>query len=129
MRHLRIEYSQQARQPVRSAPRLGHGQNRRCERHPGVHMILAGVNPHWNTVRYLCPLCSAMGLPPVEVASGIVSGYFPERGYGFIQGGGPRIFFHVSDLAAPFTPLAGMSVTCLVEQNDKGLIGRQVRPQ
>lgn len=92
-------------------------------------MVLAGTNPAWNTIRYLCPMCNAMGLPPVEVATGVVSGYWHDRGYGFIDNGGPRIFFHVSDLLERFTPYVGMPVTCLVEQNDRGLIGRQVRPR
>jgi cold shock CspA family protein len=92
-------------------------------------MVLAGSNPAWNTIRYLCPLCSAAGRPMLEMAAGVVSGYWPDRGYGFVDNGGPRIFFHVSDLAGQFTPYAGMPVTCLVEQNEKGLIGRQVQPR
>jgi len=92
-------------------------------------MVLAGTNPRWNTVRYLCPMCSAMGRPPIEVATGVVSGYWHDRGYGFIDNGGPRVFFHVSDLQGHFTPYVGMPVTCQVEENDKGLVGRQVRPR
>ena len=92
-------------------------------------LTLAGTNPAWNTIRYLCPMCSAMGLPPIEVATGVVSGYWQHKGYGFIDNGGPRIFFHVSDLAGHFTPYVGMPVTCRVEQNDRGLVGRQVAPR
>lgn len=105
------------------------GKQLRCAQHPGVQMVLAGSNPRWNTVRYLCPLCSAMGRPTIELATGVVSGFWPERGYGFIENGGPRIFFHVSDLHQPFMPYVGMPVSCVVEQNHKGLVGRQVRPQ
>ena len=101
----------------------------RCPQHPGVHMVLAGTNPGWNTVRYLCPMCSALGLPPAEMAMGVVSAYFADRGYGFIENGGPRVFFHISDLAAQVTPYVGMPVTCRVEQNEKGLIGREVAPR
>lgn len=125
MQHIRIDY----RQPTRPAPPMRNGHSPRCGQHPGVHMVLAGHNPRWNTVRYLCPMCSAVGRPPVEVAAGVVCAYWPERGYGFIESGGPRIFFHVSDLAGQFTPAVGMTVTCRVEENHKGLIGREVRPQ
>ncbi|MBN1935619.1 MAG: cold shock domain-containing protein [Anaerolineae bacterium] len=125
MRHVRVDYPpagapprQQMQRQARSTPR--------CARHPGVHMVLAGTNMQWNTVRYICPMCDAMGLPPVEVATGVVSGYWPQRGYGFIDNGGPRIFFHVSDLTGQFTPYVGMPVTCQVEQNAKGLVARQV---
>lgn len=59
----------------------------------------------------------------------MVSGYFPAKGYGFIDNGGPRIFFHISDLVGQFTPYIGMPVTCQVEQNERGLIGRQVTPR
>ena len=69
----------------------------------------------------------ALGRPPLEVATGVVSGYWPQRGYGFIDNGGPRIFFHVSDLALNGTPYVGMPVTCQVQENERGLIGRQVR--
>jgi cold shock CspA family protein len=92
-------------------------------------MVLAGTNPAWNTVRYLCPLCNAMGLPPVEVATGVVVQYVADRGFGFIENGGPRIFFHISDVQGGPMPHVGMPVTCLVEQNARGLIGRQVRPR
>jgi cold shock CspA family protein len=130
MRQLRIDY----RPPAGNRRRQDGGQRGRkntprCERHPGVHMVLAGSNPGWNTIRYLCPMCSAMGLPPVEVATGVISTYFPDRGYGFIDNGGPRIFFHISDLVGHVTPYVGMPVTCRVEQNDRGLIGRQVSPR
>jgi cold shock CspA family protein len=74
-------------------------------------------------------MCSARGLPPVEIAAGVVSQYFPHRGYGFIDSGGPRIFFHISDLGLPFTPHIGQAVTCHVEQNARGLIGKWVKPQ
>ena len=70
-----------------------------------------------------------MGLPPMEVATGVISGYFAERGYGFIQNGGPRIFFHISDWQSQATPYVGMPVTCVVEENAKGLVGKQVRPR
>lgn len=101
-------------------------RNRRCTRHHGVHMVLAGYNMAWNTIRYLCPMCQAMGLPLVEVATGVVNAYFPQRGYGFIDNGGPRIFFHVTDLVGSFTPYVGQPVTCRVEENRQGLIGREV---
>ena len=137
MRQIKIDYrpprpSRSERQPPRSQPQphqQGPQRSRkqeRCAQHPGVHMVLAGTNHHWNTVRYICPMCNAMGMPPIEVATGVVSGYWPQRGYGFVDNGGPRIFFHVSDLSGGFTPYVGMPVTCRVEQNDKGLIGRQV---
>jgi cold shock CspA family protein len=130
MRQLRIEYQHPPRAPRQPARQpQGNGKSPRCSRHPGVHMVLAGTNPAWNTIRYLCPMCSAMGLPPVEVATGVVSGYFAHKGYGFVDNGGPRIFFHVSDLASRFTPYVGMPVTCRVEQNERGLIGRQVAPR
>lgn len=111
-----------ARQPSRPPQhRTPH-----CPRHPGVHMVLAGTNAAWNTIRYLCPLCNAMGHPPLEIATGVVSAWFADRGYGFIDNGGPRIFFHISDLADTFTPYVGMPVTCQVQENDRGLIGIQV---
>ena len=125
MQHIRVDY----RRPAPPAPRRGNGRSPRCGQHPSVHMVLAGHNPRWNTVRYLCPMCNAMGRPPVEVATGVVSAYWPDRGYGFIETGGPRIFFHVSGLAGRFTPFVGMTVTCQVEENAKGLIGKEVRPQ
>lgn len=128
MKQIRIDYQQRATPPaVRPPGGEARQHSIRCPWHPGVHMVLAGPNPAWNTIRYLCPLCSAAGRPMLEVATGIVSAYWPERGYGFIESGGPRIFFHVRDLAGQFVPFAGMAVTCLVEQNEKGLIGRQVR--
>ena len=89
-------------------------------------MVLAGHNAVWNTIRYICPMCNAMGLPPIEVAIGTVSAYFPERGYGFVESGGPRIFSHFSALAGSFTPYKGMPVTCRVEENGRGLIGHEV---
>lgn len=136
MREIRIDYHRQPQPPARQprpAGRHDHqgasGRNPapHCSRHPGVHMVLAGSNPAWNTIRYLCPLCNALGQPPVEVAVGVVSGYWPDRGYGFIDNGGPRIFFHVSDVQPGLTPYVGMPVTCQVEQNERGLLGRQVR--
>ena len=127
MRQIRVDYRRPPSAPPPRAPRRRSTKTPRCPRHPGVHMVLAGTNHQWNTVRYLCPMCNALGRPPVEVATGVVSGYWPQRGYGFIDNGGPRIFFHVSDLAASGTPYVGMPVTCRVEQNERGLIGRQVR--
>lgn len=135
MRQLRIDYQRHtdprrgSNPPAQQQQRQREAQNRtpHCAWHPGVHMVLAGTNPHWNTVRYLCPMCNAMGRPPVEVATGVVSGYWAERGYGFVENGGPRIFFHISDWVSQTTPYVGLPVTCIVEQNDKGLIGRQVR--
>ncbi len=129
MRQLKIDYRRPAERPPqhRQSSGTGRNPNPRCPRHPGVHMVLAGTNPSWNTVRYLCPMCNALGQPPLEVATGVVSAYFPDRGYGFIENGGPRIFFHVSDLAERITPYVGMPVTCCVEQNERGLVGRQVR--
>lgn len=129
MRPIHIERRQPVRAPDAQRHSPVHGPTPRCSSHPGVHMVLGGSNPRWNTIRYLCPLCNAMGLPPIEVAVGVVSGYFPERGYGFVDNGGPRIFFHVSDLADQFTPYVGMPVTCRVEQNERGLVGRQVSPR
>lgn len=134
MRQIRIGYQRPARavrRPARQHKAKGQakGKTPRCSRHPGVHMVLAGVNPGWNTIRYLCPMCNAMGLPPIEVATGVVSSYWHQKGYGFIDNGGPRVFFHVSDLASRFTPYVGMPVTCQVEQNERGLIGRQVTPR
>ncbi len=134
MRHIKIDYRRPAQRPPRP-PRQRppqqrkRNQNPRCAQHSGVHMVLAGSNPQWNTIRYMCPMCSAMGLPPVEIANGVVSGYWPQRGYGFVDNGGPRIFFHASDMAGRSTPYVGMPVTCRVEQNDQGLIGRQVCPR
>jgi len=119
----------QGRPPAQGGAPEPPGKTRRCNHHPGVHMVLAGYNTEWNTVRYLCPMCHAMGLPPVEVATGVINAYFPDKGYGFIENGGPRIFFHLSDLATRFTPQLGMPVTCRVEANDKGLIGREVMPR
>lgn len=128
MKQIRIDYSNRPPQPAQGRPQQQtRGQTPRCVWHPGVHMVLAGTNPQWNTIRYLCPLCNAMGRPPVEVATGVVSVYFAERGFGFIENGGPRIFFHVSDWRSQVTPYVGLPVTCYVEQNDKGLIGRQVQ--
>ena len=130
MREIRIGYERPARAVRRPArQRKAKGKTPRCSRHPGVHMVLAGVNQDWNTVRYLCPMCSAMGLPPIEIATGVVSGYWQQKGYGFIDNGGPRIFFHVSDLVGRFTPYVGMPVTCQVEQNERGLAARQVAPR
>ena len=127
MRQIRIDY----RQPVPAStrprqPAPARAPRHECPRHHGVLMVLAGTNLAWNTVRYLCPLCNAAGLPLVEVATGVISGYWPERGFGFIENGGPRIFFHVSDLTGSFTPYVGLPVTCRVETNERGLIGRQV---
>ena len=130
MRDIRIDCRPPARAPYPPAPKKQkRGQTLRCPRHPGVHMVLAGTNSDWNTVRYLCPMCNAMGLPPAEVATGVVSAYFTDRGYGFIDNGGPRVFFHISDLASQFIPYVGMPVTCQVERNDRGLIGKQVVPR
>lgn len=140
MRQIRIDYrppapapapirEQQDRRPQGQPANARQGQTPRCSRHPGVHMVLAGTNAQWNTVRYLCPMCNAMGMPPVEIAAGVVSGYWAERGYGFIDNGGPRIFFHVSDLLGAWTPYVGVPVACVVEQNERGLIGRQVQPR
>ena len=130
MRHVRVDYQRPAKASRRPArQRQSKRKTPRCSKHPGVHMVLAGVNPDWNTVRYLCPMCNAMGRPPVEVATGVVSAYWPHKGYGFIDNGGPRIFFHVSDLAGRFTPYVGMPVTCQVEQNERGLAARQVAPR
>ena len=128
MQRIRIEHPRHPlpRRPDHSAARP---RGLRCPRHRGVHMVLAGSNPAWNTVRYLCPLCNSMGLPALEVAFGVVSAYISQRGYGFIDNGGPRIFFHVSDLVGAFTPYPGQPVSCFVEQTERGLIGRQVSPQ
>jgi cold shock CspA family protein len=128
MRQIRIDYRRPDPAPPR-APQRRRQQTPRCAQHPGVHMVLAGTNHQWNTMRLVCPMCNAMGRPPVEVATGVVSGYWPERGYGFVDNGGPRIFFHVSDLSAGVTPYVGMPVTCRVEQNERGLVGRQVCPR
>ncbi|MBN2001735.1 MAG: cold shock domain-containing protein [Anaerolineae bacterium] len=128
MRQIRIEnyrHSMQQRPPANPH----RPTTPRCPRHPSVHMVLAGHNPQWNTIRYLCPLCHATGQAPLEVATGIVSAYFPQKGYGFIENGGQRIFFHLSDLNGAFTPYVGQPVTCRVEQNDHGLVGREVQPQ
>jgi len=129
MRRIRVDYQRPERFPARRPTRQAHGRTPRCSRHPAVHMVLGGTNRQWNTIRYVCPLCSAMGLPPIEVAAGVVSGYWPQRGYGFIDNGGPRIFFHISDLQSSFVPYVGMPVTCQVEQNAKGLVGRHVQPR
>jgi cold shock CspA family protein len=130
MRQIRVDYQHPPLPPRRPAPQpQGRGRTPRCTMHPGVHMVLAGSNPDWNTVRYLCPMCSAMGLPPIEVATGVVSGYWADRGYGFVDNGGPRIFFHISDLLGQFIPYVGMPVTCRVEQNERGLVGRQDAPR
>ena len=130
MRQIRIDYRPPAQPPERQRrPRQSQGKALRCSQHPGVRMVLAGSNARWNTIRYLCPMCNAMGLPPMEVATGVISGYFAERGYGFIQNGGPRIFFHISDWQSQATPYVGMPVTCVVEENAKGLVGKQVRPR
>lgn len=133
MRQIRVDTRRQPDNERRSLPRSAappqHKLTPRCNRHPGVHMVLAGHNPQWHTVRYLCPMCSALGLPPVEIAVGVVSQYVPHRGYGFIANGGPRIFFHISDLVSPFTPHVGQAVTCHVEQNARGLLGKHVKPQ
>ena len=135
MAHIRVDYQRppqpqpQARPRPAQPPAPPRPQTPHCGRHPGVHVVLAGSNPGWNTVRYLCPMCNALGLPLVEVATGVVSAWLPERGYGFIENGGPRIFVHFRDLVGNFTPYVGLPVTCVVEQNDKGLIGRQVRPR
>ncbi len=133
MRQIQIDYRRPApapRQPTQQRQRQARGHKTpRCSQHPGVHMVLAGANPGWNTVRYLCPMCNAVGLPPIEMATGVVSGYWPHKGYGFIDNGGPRIFFHVSDLSNHFTPYVGMPVACQVEQNERGLIGRRVAPR
>jgi cold shock CspA family protein len=131
MRQIKIDYRPPAGRGSGRGSRPPQARQRsktpRCPQHPGVHMVLAGSNPRWNTIRYLCPMCDAMGQPPVEIATGVVSGYWPQRGYGFIDNGGPRIFFHVSDLARGTQPYVGMPVTCQVAQNERGLIGRQVR--
>lgn len=130
MRQIRVGYQHPPQAPPRPARQgQANGKAPRCSRHPGVHMVLAGTNSTWNTVRYLCPMCNAMGLPPIEVAMGVVSGYWHQKGYGFIDNGGPRIFFHVSDLSGRFTPYVGMPVTCQVEQNERGLVGRRVAPR
>lgn len=130
MRQIRLDNPPQGQcSAFASQQRPVQPKTRRCQRHPGVHMVLAGHNAAWNTVRYLCPMCNAMGLPPIEVATGIISAYFPERGYGFIENGGPRIFFHVSALAGNFAPYKGMPVTCRVEENGRGLIGYDVTPR
>jgi cold shock CspA family protein len=133
MRHIRVDYQPPARQAEQRTQRQGQQrppvQTPRCADHPGVRMVLAGSNQRWNTVRYLCPMCNAMGRPPVEIATGVVSAYFPDRGYGFIDNGGPRIFFHISDWRDAATPYVGMPVTCQVAENDRGLIGRQVGPR
>jgi cold shock CspA family protein len=115
-------------QPAPRQP-LPQRTNERCPRHPEVLMVLAGPNHDWNTVRYFCGRCSQAGLPMREVATGVVIAWNPDRGFGFIDNGGPRVFFHVSDLARSFTPYVGMPVTCHVELNNKGLIGRFVRPR
>lgn len=126
MRQIRIDPPRQTnRHAAPNPPRL---RAPRCPAHPGVHMVLAGANQDRNTIRYVCPMCNQMGRPPIEVATGVVSGYHGDRGYGFIDNGGPRIFFHISDLAVSFTPYVGMPVTCQVAQNERGLIARQVRP-
>ena len=129
MRQIKVDYRPPARPPRRPAQQRTQGRAPRCADHPGVRMVLAGSNARWNTIRYLCPMCNAMGRPPVEVATGVVSGYWPDRGYGFVDNGGPRIFFHISDWQSHATPYVGMPVTCTVGQNDKGLVGRQVRPR
>ena len=131
MRQIRIDYQRppQPQPQPRPVQPPARPQTPHCGRHPGVHMVLAGSNPGWNTVRYLCPMCNAMGLPLVDVATGVVSAWAADRGFGFIENGGPRIFVHFSDLVGNFIPYVGMPVTCVVEQNAKGLIGRQVRPR
>ncbi len=131
MRQIRIDYQRppQPQPQPRPVQPPARPQTPHCGRHPGVHMVLAGSNPGWNTVRYLCPMCNAMGLPLVDVATGVVSAWAADRGFGFIENGGPRIFVHCSDLIGNFIPYVGMPVTCVVEQNAKGLIGRQVRPR
>ena len=129
MREIRIDYQRPPQPQPRPAQPPVPNETPHCGRHPGVHMVLAGSNPGWNTVRYLCPMCNAMGLPLVEVATCVVSAWTAERGFGFVENGGPRIFIHFRDLAGNFIPYVGMPVTCVVEQNDKGLIGRQVRPR
>ena len=135
MREIKVDYRRQPpapRQEPRRAPsqgqRQGSGRNPapHCARHPGVHMVLAGSNPARNTIRYLCPMCNAMGMPLVEMAVGVVSKWNSSQGYGFIDNGGPRIFFHVSDVEGGLTPYEGQPVICRVEQNERGLIGRQV---
>ena len=133
MRQIRVDYRPPARQGEQRTQQQqqdrARAQTPRCADHPGVRMVLAGSNPRWNTVRYLCPMCNAMGRPPVEIATGVVSAYMADRGYGFIESGGPRIFFHISDWRGGNTPYVGMPVTCRVEANDKGLIGREVTPR
>ena len=137
MQHIQVDYhrrSQDTQRPPRrtyhpAPPQPARSPQHRtphCPHHPGVHMVLAGTNAAWNTIRYLCPLCNALGHPPLEVATGVVSAWFADRAYGFIDNGGPRIFFHISDLADTFTPYVGMPVTCQVRENDRGLIGVQV---
>jgi len=132
MRQVRID---NRRQPAARAHTMRHPaphQSKiklRRESHTGVHMELTGLNLQRNTVRYLCPMCSAQGLPPIEIAAGVVSQYFPHKGYGFIDNGGPRIFFHISDLGSAFKPYVGQAVICRVEQNARGLIGKQIKPQ
>ncbi len=137
MAEIRIGYGRQVRAPHEerngaTAPgsqrpsRPRSVQTPRCRRHPGVHMVLAGINAQWNTVRYLCPLCNAMGQPPIELATGVVTSYDRDRGYGFIANGGPRIFFHASALLGCPTPYVGMPVSCHVEQNEHGLCAREV---
>jgi cold shock CspA family protein len=141
MREIKVDYHRQPpaprpaprqeprRSPAQPNQREGSGRNPapHCAKHPGVHMVLAGSNPARNTIRYLCPMCNAMGLPLVEMAVGVVSKWNAGQGYGFIDNGGPRIFFHISDVEGGATPYEGLPVICRVEQNDRGLIGRQVR--
>lgn len=130
MRQIRVDYHPPARlAEQRTQQKRPPVQAPRCADHPGVRMVLAGSNARWNTVRYLCPMCNAMGRPPVEIATGVVRAYFPDRGYGFIENGGPRIFFHISDWRGAATPYVGMPVTCQVAENDRGLIGRRVGPR
>jgi len=106
---------------------LGLGQTPRCERHPEVRMVLASTNPGWNTALYLCPLCAAAGEPPLELALGIVSAYWPERQYGFIHTGGPAICFDASQWQGDSLPRTGQRVWCRVQLSTRGLVGQGVR--
>ena len=100
----------------------------RCDRHPGVVMVLAGRNTEWQTIRYICPLCQALLRPPLEVAEGVITAYWPRRGYGFVEHSGPPIFFHISQVSPGLRPLRGARVQCIVDETAKGLAARHVWP-
>ena len=100
----------------------------RCARHPGVLMVLAGRNVVWQTLRYICPLCQALHRPPLEVAEGVITAYWPQRGYGFVEHSGPPVFFHISQVSPGLRPLRGARVQCVVEETAKGLTARHVWP-